>query len=77
MTELQSLRLRSAKARRKAIFAGILYLIGTVGLAVAAFLPLTAGVEVGAYGAFGIHNFWQPIVDLINNFSDFIAAPSK
>lgn len=77
MTELQSLRLRSAKARRKAIFAGILYLIGTVGLAVAAFLPLTAGVEVGAYGAFGIANFWQPIADVCANFNDFIAAPSS
>ncbi len=77
MTEMQSLRLRSAKARRKAIFAGVLYLIGTVGLAVAAFLPLTVGVEVGAYGAFGIQNFWQPIVDVFKNLPDFIAAPSN
>ncbi len=77
MTELQSLRLRSAKARRKAIFAGILYLIGTVGMAVAAFLPLTVGVEVGEYGALWIMNFWQPIVDVFKNFPDFIAAPSK
>ena len=76
MTEMQSLRLRSAKARRKAIFAGILYLIGTVGLAVAAFLPLTVGVEVGAYGAFGVANFWRPIYDVCVNFSAFIAAPA-
>ena len=77
MTEMQSLRLRSAKARRKAIFAGVLYLIGTVGLAVAAFLPLTVGVEVGGYGAFGVANFWRPIYDVCVNFSDFIAAPAN
>ena len=74
MTEMQSLRLRSAKARRKAIFAGILYLIGTVGLAVAAFLPLTVGVVVGNYGELGITNFWQPIWDACMNFSGVIAA---
>jgi hypothetical protein len=77
MTEMQSLRQRSAKARRKAIFAGILYLIGTVGMAVAAFLPLTVGVEVGGYGAFGIANFWQPIADAVTNFNDLIATPAN
>jgi hypothetical protein len=77
MTEMQSLRQRSAKARRKAIFAGILYLIGTVGMAVAAFLPLTVGVEVGSYGAFGIANFWQPIADAVTNFNDLIATPAN
>ena len=76
MTEMQSLRLRSAKARRKAIFAGILYLIGTVGLAVAAFLPLTVGVMVGDYGELGITNFWQPIWDACTNFAGVIAAPA-
>ncbi|MBQ2740353.1 MAG: hypothetical protein IJF39_01880 [Clostridia bacterium] len=76
MTEMQSLRLRSAKARRKAIFAGILYLIGTVGLAVAAFLPLTVGVVVGSYGELNITNFWQPIWDVCMNFAGVIAAPA-
>ncbi len=77
MTEMQSLKMQSAKARRKAIFAGILYLIGTVGLAVAAFLPLTVGVEVGSYGAFGVANFWKPIADVCMNFGDVIATPAN
>ena len=51
MTAFKSLRRRSAKARGKAIFAGLLYLLGTIGLAVVAFLPLTVDVEVGEYGA--------------------------
>jgi len=71
MTAFKSLRRRSAKARGKAIFAGLLYLLGTIGLAVVAFLPLTVDVEVGEYGALTVSNFWMPIADLFANLGSF------
>jgi hypothetical protein len=71
MTAFKSLRRRSAKARGKAIFAGLLYLLGTIGLAVVAFMPLTVDVEVGTYGALTVSNFWMPIADLFANLDSF------
>lgn len=76
MTAMQSLRMRSKKARGKAIFAGLLYFIGIIGLAVAAFLPLTKDVEVAGYGVFTVKNFWKPVADLIADFKGFLDQPT-
>ncbi len=76
MTTMQSLRERSGKARRKAIFAGLLYLIGIIGLAAVAFLPLTKGVTVIGYGVMNVTNFWKPIAYLIMDFQTVIADPA-
>ena len=77
MTTMQSLRERSGKARRKAIFAGLLYLIGIIGLAVVAFMPLTNGVEVIGYGVMNVTNFWKPIVYACTDFKTVIADPAQ
>lgn len=56
-----SVKQRVAKTHAKAEFVGILYLIGTVFLAVMAFLPLIYGTSVGKMS---VVNFWKPILAL-------------
>ena len=73
---MQSLRARSGKARRKAIFAGLLYVLGIIGLAVVAFMPLTKGVEVEGYGVMSVVTFWKPVTYLFTDFQTVIANPS-
>ncbi len=77
MTAFKSLRRRSNKMRSRAIFAGILFLLGTIGLAVVAFLPLMVDVSVQWYGALTVANFWQPFADLFGNFEAFLAQPTE
>ncbi len=77
MTTMQSLRVRSGKARRKAIFAGLLYVLGIIGLAVVAFMPLTKGVEVKGYGVMSVANFWKPVSYVVTDFQTVIADPAQ
>ena len=78
MTEMQSLRLRSNTARRKAIFAGLLYVIGIIGLAAAAFLPMTSGICIWAgYGDVSVANFCMPFAYFFTDLGAVIAAPAK
>lgn len=51
------LKKRVQKAHSKAEFVGMLYLIGTVFLAVVAFFPFVYGTSVGSMG---VVNFWKP-----------------
>ena len=68
---------RSNKMRSRAIFAGILFLLGTIGLAVVAFMPLMVGVSVQWYGELTISNFWQPFADLFGNMETFLEQPAE
>ena len=78
MTEMQTLRLRSKIARRKAIFAGLLYVFGSLGLAIASCLPLVAGIIVTpGYGEFGLTNFWRPIAYVLSNLKVVIGNPGE
>lgn len=77
MTVMNSLKNRSGKARNRAIFAGLLYLLGTMCFAVAAFLPLSKGVEVTGYGTMSVLNFWKPIAYLITTFKSALANPAE
>ena len=57
------LKKRVQKAHSKAEFVGMLYLIGTVFLAVVAFFPFVYGTSVGSMG---VVNFWKPFLELKN-----------
>lgn len=67
---MNSLKERAAIARRKSIFAGLLYIIGCIGLAVMSFFPLMEG-GVWAYGALNLTTFWKPFAEYIPNFAAF------
>lgn len=77
MTVMHSLKDRSGKARNRAIFAGLLYLLGTLWFAVAAFLPLSKGVEVTGYGTLSVLNFWKPIAYFISTLKVALANPAS
>ncbi len=62
MKKTALIRKRVKKAHSKAGFAGTLYLLGTLALAVLAFL---SGFEHASYGAVGITNFYQPVQDAL------------
>lgn len=54
---------RTKRAEKRAQFVGVLYFLGTVALAVLAFLPVLGEIEFG-YGTLGIANFWKPFTEL-------------
>ncbi len=63
--------------RSRAIFSGILFVLGTIGLAVMAFMPLMLNVDVQGYGALTVSNFWMPFADLFANLAGFVEAPTQ
>ncbi len=78
MTEMQSLRLRSNIARRKAILAGLLYVFGSIGLAIASCLPLISGLIIApGYGEISVTNFWRPIQYMLLNLRVVIGDRSE
>ncbi|MBQ8320164.1 MAG: hypothetical protein IJX81_04725 [Clostridia bacterium] len=64
---------RTTLARKRAQFAGTLYFLGTLALAVLAFMPLTT--EIGwAYGTLGLTTFWKPFLELEKFSSNLVGA---
>ena len=54
---------RTRRAENRARFVGVLYFLGTMALAVLAFLPILE--EVGFYdGVLGLTTFWKPFTEL-------------
>ena len=77
MSAYKSLKRRSDKMRSRAIFSGILFVLGTIGLAVMAFMPMMVNVDVQGYGELTVSNFWMPFADLFADLEGFVEAPTK
>ncbi len=54
---------RTKRARKRAQFVGVLYFLGTVALAVLAFLPVLGEISF-EYGVLGVATFWKPFTEL-------------
>ena len=70
----QYITARAGKARGKACFAGILYLLGTIGIAVVAFLGVLVPAEGAEAVAFTLTNFFQPYVTVV---TEIMADPAQ
>ncbi len=54
---------RTKRAWGRARFVGVLYFLGTLALAVLAFLPVIGEISF-SYGALGLTTFWKPFTEL-------------
>lgn len=54
---------RTTRAGKKAGFAGVLYFLGSLALAVLAFLPMLYPIQ-WKYGELGLLTFWKPFTEL-------------
>ena len=69
----QYITARAGKARGKACFAGILYLLGTIGVAFMAFFGVLVPVDKDT-ATFALTNFFQPFVTVV---TEIIANPAE
>ena len=69
----QYITARAGKARGKACFVGILYLLGTIGVAFMAFFGVLVPVDKDT-ATFALTNFFQPFVTVV---TEIIANPAE